>query len=233
MKNILVVITLIFIFSLSISYAKIYDTESEVFEDTNLPFSDLQIPVILKRTGEQKENKQGKLIFKYHPYINEIIKANKLGFIEGFTDGTFGPDKTITRAQFIKIVVELAVNKNFDYGAIPISTSHWVGKWLAVAEMQNIIKKDQFSYDELDKPITRIEMICILSNTQINMKGIDLFTDANLSYTDISDLTEKERELLLHACKYELLDGMTETDEIRPHDNLTRGEAVRAILRIY
>ena len=37
-----------------------------------------------------------------------IKKAVALGIIEGYEDGTFGPDKTITRAEFAKIAVTAA-----------------------------------------------------------------------------------------------------------------------------
>ena len=37
-----------------------------------------------------------------------IYKLNSLGIIDGYPDGTFGPEKTITRAEFAKIAVYMA-----------------------------------------------------------------------------------------------------------------------------
>jgi hypothetical protein len=39
-----------------------------------------------------------------HPYSHAIALAVFYGFVEGYADGTFGPDKTINRAEVSKII---------------------------------------------------------------------------------------------------------------------------------
>ena len=102
-----------------------------------------------------------------------------------------------------------------------------------MAEMQNVIEKDKYTDKNLDEPITRIEMICILSRIQINMKSIAQNREGKLQYTDIGNLTEEEKALLLHAAKYTLINDMLETTTFMPNQNLTRAEATVAIMRIY
>jgi hypothetical protein len=36
-----------------------------------------------------------------------IYRLNKLGIIDGYSDGSFGPDKTISRAEFAKIAINM------------------------------------------------------------------------------------------------------------------------------
>ena len=76
------------------------------------------------------------------------------------------------------------------------------------------------------------------------MKGVSQYRDAELpNYTDIENLTEEEKELVLHACRYELLSDLFDTKSgtnrsqsvltLRPYENLTRGDAAMAIMRVY
>ena len=239
MKKIVSLIMVLIILSYSCSFAVLKDINAEVFKDTSLPFSDLQYEALDYR-GKPKYDKQtNQQYFKYHIAVNEIIKATSIGLINGYEDGTFRPEETITRAEFIKLAIVLSTNRNFDFSAIPTSIKHWAAPYVAVAEMQKVVNIGDYNDYNLDEPITRIEMICILSKIQINMKGVSQYRDAELpNYTDIEILTEEEKELLLHAARYELISGMFDKDEngnyaIRPTENLKRGDAAIAIMRIY
>ena len=208
--------------------------KKEVLKDETLLYSDLQ-EVALDDRGRVKYDRETKApLYVYHEAINEILKATAIGLIDGYSDGTFRPEASITKGEFIKLAILLSTNRNFDFSAIPTTVNHWSAHYVAVAEMQNVIDVGEYDETNLDEAITRIEMICILSRIQIYMKGISQYRDAELpAYTDINDLTEEEKDLLLHAARYELISDMFETNTIRPYDNLTRGEAVMAIMRIY
>jgi hypothetical protein len=220
MKKILsIIITLLIIIS-SITYAIEY------------PFSDLKIVARDKR-GDILKDKEGNIIYEPHWALNEIDKLTKIKLIDGFPDGTFKPEDTITRGQYIKMIVILATNRSFDFSSVPTTINHWAAPYLAVAEMQNVIDKDKYTAEDLDKPITRIEMVCILSRIQINMKSIEKYQQGKLYYTDIEGLSQGEKELLLHATKYELLEGMLDSKQFEPNKNLTRAEAVVSIYRVY
>ncbi len=218
MKKRLVALGLIIVMLLgllSVVYAKTYD------------YPDL--------TWEEK-TKTGKIVHKVHPAAREITQATRINVMDGYPDGTFKPDETIKRGEFIKIIMSLATNRTFDFASVESKYSQWYGPYVTVAEMQGVIQKNEFNEAELENPITRIEMILMLARTQIIMKNIPLTqVEDKLKYTDIGFLTKEERELVLHAAQYELLEGMKEsTDtELHPHTNLTRGEAAVAIMRVY
>lgn len=231
-KRILSLIMLIIIFCSSTFAALINVNEYTIFVD-NLEYSDLLSPALDERGRHMKDNER-RLLYKYHQATNEILKASKIGLLEGYEDGTFKPTESITKGEFIKVAIVLSTNRNFDFSAIPTRIRHWSAPYVAVAEMQKVIEVGEYNDTNLNEPITRIEMICILSKIQINMKGVSQYRDAELpNYTDINNLTEEEKELLLHAARYELIDGMFDTDVLRPYDNLTRGDAAMAIMRIY
>ena len=244
MKKLFAILSVILIIGSSISFAKYYDTSYIGVKDDTLLFKDLQ-EMIVDKDGKPKLNNNDEELYRYNKYINEILKASQITIdienhklIEGFEDGTFRPNDNVTKGQFIKMAIGLAVNRNFDFSIIPSShINHWAAPYVAVAEMQDVIDKGKYNHkDILDEPINRIEMIEILSRVQTKMKGIPQYRDSELpAYEDISTLTEEEKEYLLHACRYELLEGMLDSGvtEIRPFEYITRGEAARAIIRVY
>ena len=184
---------------------------------------------------QKKNPTNGKLYDVIHPDRREILMAARVGFIEGYKDGTFKPDNHITRAEFIKMLMGISTNRTFDFSTIPTSYTNWAGKYVTLAEMQGVIKVGEYTNEELDQPITRLEVVCMLANVQIKMKGIAQSQLGRLIFTDIDALTEEEKGLLLHAASYDLLEGMKDGSmtEFEPDKNITRGETARALVRIY
>lgn len=200
-------------------------------------FPDLILQVFDERGRPVKDKETKEFVYENHWATKDIMKSTKIGLIVGYEqeDGTFvfKPEQSISKAEFIKMAMILSTNRTFDFDTIPTTLTHWAGKYVKVAEMQNVIEKDKYNDSNLDEPITRIEMICILSKIQINMKGIQQNRDGKLQYTDIDKLTEEEKALLLHAAKYTLITDMLETTTFKPNQNLTRAEATVAIMKIY
>lgn len=209
----------VLIFALSSTYA--FNVKK------NVDFPDLVKTVINPKTKKEEE--------VAHEARREILIAARVGFIDGYPDGTFGPDNPITRAEFIKMLMGLATNRTFDFDSIPTTYSNWAGKFVSLAEMQGIIEKGRYTDSELEEPITRIEVICMLAKVQIKMKGIPQSKIGHLIYNDIDDLTEEEKELLLHAASFDLLEGMKDgsIESIEPNKEITRAETARALVRIY
>lgn len=178
----------------------------------------------------------GKIVTKVtNPNRKEILKAARVGFIEGYEDGTFKPDNPITRAEFIKMLMTFSTNRTFNILTIPTTYKNWAGRYVTLAEMQGVINKGRYTDAELNKPITRLEVVCMLAKVQIKMKGIEQNRLGHLIFTDIDGLTTEERELLLHAASYDLLEGMKDgtMKKFEPTKNITRGETARALVRIY
>ena len=90
----------------------------------------------------------------------------------------------------------LATNRTFNFSAIPTTYTNWAGKFVTLAEMQGVIEKGEYTDEELDGYITRLEVVCMLAKVQIKMKGIAQSQLGRLIYTDIDELTEEEKELL-------------------------------------
>lgn len=91
------------------------------------------------------------------PYKEAIVTLNKLKVINGYEDGTFGPDKSITRAEFTKLIVYM-----LGYGDLSdkitrfedLSSDHWANSNICVAYNLGIV--NGFSDTEFgpDSPVT-------------------------------------------------------------------------------
>ena len=252
MKKVFLIILMLCIIACSSIYAILYDPNQLITKKDDLPFDDLLI-LELDKSGNPKRDKEQNDLYRYHKYINEILKANSITIdknnsrlIEGYKNASgdtysFKPDETISRAEFIKMAISLANNRGFDYSIFPIPLNikgHWAAPYIVVAQMQDVLDEGEINLSNIDEPITRLEAIRILSKIQINMKTIPQYVDGILpNYTDISNLSEEDRAYLLHAAKYDLLEDMLKKDggelKIYPDKNITRAEAARAVLRVY
>jgi hypothetical protein len=98
-----------------------------------------------------------------------VAKTVALGIIEGYTDGTFGPDQNITRSEFAKIAVTAAGAKetatilegnasNFK----DVKSGAWYTGWINAAESLGIFLGDGNGNFRPNDTITNQEVITVL-----------------------------------------------------------------------
>ncbi len=116
----------------------------------------------------------------FAPYVNDLADA---GVVNGYPDGTFGPEKTVTWGEALKLIV---LASGFAEQAPPDTESgaekkpHWAQGYFNFA-----VKKGYFSgsvNQDLDRPITRNE---IADLTAAAME-LDLRTGGKSPYADSS-----------------------------------------------
>jgi hypothetical protein len=92
------------------------------------------------------------------PYIKQGVEA---GFVSGYPDGTFRPEKSVSRAEFIKLIVT-AMNYNVD----GIKTG---GKWydgVVNSAIQNgLITAKEYTSGTYDTTMTRLEMSKVITRS--------------------------------------------------------------------
>ncbi len=92
---------------------------------------------------------------KDHWAYSVVEKLVNDGTVNGFTDNTFRPSGTVTRAQFVKMMGEGTVVREKDFS--DLAADHWAYKYAMTSEMD--VKSNKF---EPDKAITREETIVLL-----------------------------------------------------------------------
>jgi hypothetical protein len=79
-----------------------------------------------------------------HPYAPAIDWAKKQGILQGYPDGTFRPDKTVNRAQFLKIVLAArnvdAASAVTPTGFKDVDEQAWYAPFVRYAKQQGIIQ---------------------------------------------------------------------------------------------
>lgn len=117
-------------------------------------FPDLIIQVFDEKGRPVKDKDTKEFVYENHWATKDIMKSTKIGLIVGYEeeDGTFvfKPEQSISRAEFIKMAMILSTNRTFDFDTIPTNLNHWAGKYVKVAEMQNVIEKGKYTEKNLD-----------------------------------------------------------------------------------
>ncbi len=180
----------------------------------------------------------------------EIEKGYTNNVINGDGDGTFRPDDTITRGEFVKMLAAIVCEKLSDVtgedATIPDEIgdgTHWASKYKTFAnaylfppmqeEVDGVIGGTMNSVEDYDKAIYRWEMAYMLGASVYNLTGLDLgnteiaFSDKNAisTYPAIVVATISESNIL------GLMKG-DENNNFAPKNNGTRAEAVTVINRM-
>lgn len=162
-----------------------------------------------------------------YKYVMTLTNNN---VINGYNDGTFKPEGTITNAEFIKLVVMAALPEWIDMNDAESNFEHWASKYVWVAERYGLIKTGSITLENIDVPITRIEMVRIIVKADLTMKGNSLETSEKVKFKDVISLNSDDLLLLKHACSKNLITGYTD-NTFRPQSNMTRAEAATMIYR--
>ena len=162
-----------------------------------------------------------------YSYINELSSK---GIINGYPDGNYGPSDTLTYGQFIKLIVTASM-KDVDYNLVKADFDHWAAKYVKVATNYKAIEVEKINKQNIDNPISRIDVVRIMGICDINMRNNPQKTVEKLDFKDISNITSKEKSLLKHAVANSIIGGYPD-GTFKPDNNLTRAEAAK-ILSVY
>ena len=157
---------------------------------------------------------------------NEILDFAEKEYINGYEDGTFRPDKPMTRAEFVKVI-----NKFFgftDGGEVPfkdVEKGLWSYNEISIAVNQGYINgytDNTFRPNEL---ITRQEAAKIIATiTKLNGDGV-------LSYNDTDKIGDWAKQYVDALTDNGILKGVGD-NYFMPQNNMTRAEAVTILSRI-
>jgi hypothetical protein len=168
-------------------------------------------------------------LYPTHWCYEKILDFSDEGYIDGYSDGTFRPDNTITRAEFVKIV-----NNFFDYGGsesdisfTDVSPNDWFEPYVREAVARGYIKGYSDGTFKPYNNITRQEALVILARIlEIDDEVYDKNHKDGLKQYKDSDQVEK---WAYKAVQSYVVHGFTKgngENVIRILDYLTRAETV-------
>ncbi len=153
------------------------------------------------------------------------------GFIDGYLDGSFRPERTVSRAEFLKMLVasEAEAPISDDVRDLPIADieDHWVAKYLQWAIDEGWLDVGDIQIElEPDVTISREEM-AYLAGLALGLEPID----ATLQFTDREQIASGLRGWVAAAVEKGLLQGYPD-NSFRPQAGLKRSEAVAVVWRV-
>jgi hypothetical protein len=167
---------------------------------------------------------------------NETEVLYTKGVVNGYPNGEFKPEQTVTRAEFIKMAMLLR-KLEVDYTTYPIEREynvtdiarHWGKDYILRALDQRIIKgfEGKISPDSL---ITREEMVIIATR----VLGADGLIDGewdNRNFKDKDKINSWAKNNFITAYNIGLIKGINDS-ELDPQGKVTRGQASSVLFRI-
>ena len=159
-------------------------------------------------------------------YFKSVEKLATQKIIGGYSDNSFRPQNTVTRAEFLKMVMaSLEYSEQSKYG------EHWIKAWLDKAYTKELLDESDrkfFNLDSIDQPITRREMAKLaVRSTRI----IPVDRDINSYITDFDTIESEYKEFVKDAFFEGIITGYPD-NTFMPYNTLTRAEASVVIDRI-
>jgi len=161
-----------------------------------------------------------------YEYITTLADS---GVINGYTDGTFRPSGTVTRAEFLKLVMTPCIPSYVDIEDANTTLSHWAGAYVWLAEQYGVLQQGEYHDENLNEAITRIEMARLISKADLIMMKTRQERAAT-PFTDIANCTIEELSMLRHAYNTGLITGY-EDGTFKPDKTMSRAEAATMIYR--
>ena len=124
-------------------------------------------------------------------YNNPISTMSSLGIITGYPDGTFKPNKPITRAEFAAIAARFDETQSGKSATFSDVIGHWAAKEIGIAYYNDWIKGYPDGTFKPDQNITRAEAMTLI-NRVLERKPespADLLTNMN-KWTDNMDTSK-------------------------------------------
>ena len=153
--------------------------------------------------------------------IKELIA---LGAIGGYPDGTFKPDNSITRAEFVSILVKAFELESQSEKYFADTVNHWAAKAISTAAYHGIINGYGDNEFRPDEYITREQMAMMIMQAAKLAPVIE-----EIAFTDNSRISPWARESLATAVKNGIINGYP-NNTVCPQGNATRAEAVTVIV---
>ncbi|ACT00509.1 S-layer homology domain-containing protein [Paenibacillus sp. JDR-2] len=185
----------------------------------------------LKALSDAKTNVPNNVTFsdiKGHWAESAINQAMKLGFVNGYPDNTFKPEREVTRAEFVVMLAKaLGLNGAEQKATFKDNIPTWAKPYIETAVNQHIISGYTDGTFRPNNRITREEIAAIA------IRALDMNTSNNtkLKFADTKQIAEWAKPYVALSNELGIMQGRG-NNNFAPKAAATRAEAVTVILNI-
>lgn len=161
------------------------------------------------------------------------------GAINGYEDATFRPNNTITRAEFLKLAFTSATTAAAGKATTITKESinkHWAAGIFEAAMAEGILKKDEMPIISWNKPITRYEMVMILTRLAEKKLGEPKVDTSGIEsiMSDYNQVVQNKAYIYYVEQAYtkRMVTGMDESGTFAGTHTGTRAEAAKMVLSL-
>ncbi|MFA6024528.1 MAG: S-layer homology domain-containing protein [Candidatus Gracilibacteria bacterium] len=164
-------------------------------------------------------------------HFDAIEALVEIGIFEGYSDGSFGPENEINRAELLKILVEgrgIEVDPSTNKNCFPDVREDWYAKYVCYAKNQGWIQGYSDGSFKPADPVNKVEALKML----FEVYEVELSQDAvvaNLKYPDL-DENAWYAVYVWKASALGVLEELT-TANFNPDADRTRGEMAEELYR--
>ena len=198
------------------------EEEKPTEEPVENPEPEIQQPVITAFSDMEKFQWAGEA-------VNALVTKKVLN---GYEDGTFCPEKPVTRAEFIKMLVsatEIEVVEKKDMSFIDVAKNSWYYPYIKIAYTNGIcngVSDYEFNPDGI---ISRQDMAVLIYNF---MEHASIKTSGNAKeFSDADAVSEYAKDAVIGASRAGIINGF-EDGSFRPRENARRVDAAMMISKI-
>ncbi|MBE6932019.1 MAG: hypothetical protein E7464_01380 [Ruminococcaceae bacterium] len=169
-----------------------------------------------------------------HWFYHDVKKAKELKIFEGYTDGSFRPDESITRAMFIQVIYRAAGAPKTDAEEpfTDVNSGTWYYDAVRWAYGRGIVKgvsEDRFAPEQI---ITREQMATMLFNYCASIGQTDKDQYASIdSFADAKDVSDFAREPMQWVVGVGLIQGVG-NNRLAPKQVATRSQGAAIMVRM-
>ena len=175
----------------------------------------------------EEENKLFSDLGEYHWAYDTIKNMVENKIINGYPDGTFKPENSITRAEATKILMlSLRESAVFPYSidaAPDVPATHWASRY--------IINGDLYIYPYSDgsfKPEQKITRLEFANALGVALERVAHDDTKEINFTDLEGLDEKSLKNISILVNLGIINGY-EDNTFRPDGTLTRAELSKMV----
>lgn len=159
----------------------------------------------------------------------EILELSYMDIIKGYDDGTMKPDRTISREEFVAMLVRaigIETDDEFKKSYTDITDSNWSSKYIAAAKENGLLSIFSGYYFYPYKEITREEMAVITSKA---VQNADITGEVR-NFKDIQQYY-KYKDDIDRVTALGIITGLPD-GSFNPKGNATRAQAAAVIGRV-
>lgn len=166
-----------------------------------------------------------------HWAYEQIMMLAEEDIINGYENGTYKPEKSVTRGEFLKLIMTALYGGNDYFEKNNFNFGHWATTYAIEAARAGYLM-DGTTISGLDNEISRLEMVHILAKVCIKNRIEKEQVEATIEFTDIISLDQNSKMYIGFVTENGLINGYPE-GVFKPNKTMTRAEVATVMSRFF